>query len=230
MKALRRKNNIQYRMTIDSCQWCKKGVGNPGVNQTSENTLVRALYRFFLNNLQLIVLYFLYKSKLVWLIGKALVSPFPTLEHNRRNNVFSQYLYLVNFLSLFFQEHLVLAEQTVIMTSRENGLGYQRIKRSDDNRSESLTTMTDSENNTDTKNLLSGEKPAINMANRGRDIHLFGWSFNKVILLTHVNIFLYSACFWIQNGTLPVCCFSWRISFLNTTLDQSQLIFHPLAF
>lgn len=93
------------------------------------------------------------------------------------------------------------------MTSRENGLGYQRIKRSDNNRSENLTTMTDSEDNIDTKNLLSGEKPAISMANRGHNIHVFGWSLNRVILLTHVNIFLYSACFWIQNGTLPVCCF-----------------------
>lgn len=35
-------------------------------------------------------------------------------------------------------------------------------------------------------------------------VRLFGWNLNKVIIVTHVNIFLYSTCFWIQTGTLPV--------------------------
>lgn len=26
----------------------------------------------------------------------------------------------------------------------------------------------------------------------------------RVIIITHINIFLYATCFWIQNGTLPV--------------------------
>ena len=36
------------------------------------------------------------------------------------------------------------------------------------------------------------------------NVRLFGWTFHRVILVTHVNIFLYSTCFWIQTGTLPV--------------------------
>ena len=36
------------------------------------------------------------------------------------------------------------------------------------------------------------------------DVTIFGWKFNKVIAVTHINIFLYATCFWIQTGTLPV--------------------------
>lgn len=36
------------------------------------------------------------------------------------------------------------------------------------------------------------------------DIAIGKWKFNKVILSTHFNIFLYATCFWIQIGTLPV--------------------------
>ena len=36
------------------------------------------------------------------------------------------------------------------------------------------------------------------------DVSIFGWKFNRVILVTHINIFLYATCFWIQTGTLPV--------------------------
>ena len=35
-------------------------------------------------------------------------------------------------------------------------------------------------------------------------IKIFRWSFNKVVFVTHLNICLYSTCFWIQTGTLPV--------------------------
>ena len=35
-------------------------------------------------------------------------------------------------------------------------------------------------------------------------IKILRWSFNKVVFVTHINIFLYSTCFWIQTGTLPV--------------------------
>lgn len=35
------------------------------------------------------------------------------------------------------------------------------------------------------------------------DFRLFRWILNKVIFTTHINIFLYSTCFWIQTGTLP---------------------------
>ena len=36
------------------------------------------------------------------------------------------------------------------------------------------------------------------------EVTIFGWKFNKVIAVTHINIFLYATCFWIQTGTLPV--------------------------
>ena len=28
--------------------------------------------------------------------------------------------------------------------------------------------------------------------------------YKRVLIVTHVNIFLYAMCFWIQNGSLPV--------------------------
>ncbi|KAH3709494.1 solute carrier family 22 member 18-like isoform X2 [Dreissena polymorpha] len=36
------------------------------------------------------------------------------------------------------------------------------------------------------------------------NIHVFRWTLNKVILMTHVNLLLYSTCLWIQSGTLPL--------------------------
>ncbi|KAK3087813.1 hypothetical protein FSP39_010977 [Pinctada imbricata] len=36
-----------------------------------------------------------------------------------------------------------------------------------------------------------------------RTIHIAGRQFNLVILMTHLNIFMYATCFWIQTGTLP---------------------------
>ena len=36
------------------------------------------------------------------------------------------------------------------------------------------------------------------------EMNLFGFKFNTVIAVTHVNIFLYATCFWIQTGALPV--------------------------
>lgn len=38
--------------------------------------------------------------------------------------------------------------------------------------------------------------PKSNIMDRERD--------RRTILTTHLNIFLYSSCFWIQTGTLPV--------------------------
>lgn len=35
-------------------------------------------------------------------------------------------------------------------------------------------------------------------------INILGRRFNRAILLIHFNIILYSTCFWIQNGVLPV--------------------------
>lgn len=36
------------------------------------------------------------------------------------------------------------------------------------------------------------------------DIYLFGWRFRRAVFVTHLNILMYSTCFWIQTGTLPV--------------------------
>ena len=36
------------------------------------------------------------------------------------------------------------------------------------------------------------------------NVTVFGWTFNKVIAVIHLNIFLYATCFWIQTGTMPV--------------------------
>ena len=35
-------------------------------------------------------------------------------------------------------------------------------------------------------------------------VTIAGRTFNKVVMMTHFNIFLYAACFWIQAGVLPV--------------------------
>ncbi|KAH3709493.1 solute carrier family 22 member 18-like [Dreissena polymorpha] len=57
------------------------------------------------------------------------------------------------------------------------------------------------------KQLLDALKDLRVGENRVHDykhnINVFRWTLNKVILMTHVNIFLYSTCFWIQSGTLP---------------------------
>ncbi|XP_045181173.2 solute carrier family 22 member 18-like [Mercenaria mercenaria] len=116
------------------------------------------------------------------------------------------------------------------MSGREDGSAYQRITRSNENRSDN---MTDSKDLNDQQNLLNSEKPASNMENKRNEIHLFGWTFNKVILLTHVNIFLYSACFWIQTGTLPYLSKKLGVNavwygYLQTTFAIVQLAGGPL--
>lgn len=63
----------------------------------------------------------------------------------------------------------------------------------------------------DTERLLTenGNMGEKDQAQTGsiHDIKIAGRTFNKVILVTHLNIFLYSTCFWIQIGTLPVSIF-----------------------
>ena len=27
----------------------------------------------------------------------------------------------------------------------------------------------------------------------------------RIVLITHFNVFMYATCYWIQSGTLPVC-------------------------
>lgn len=48
------------------------------------------------------------------------------------------------------------------------------------------------------------ERDGQKSKNLNRSITIFGRSFNYILLLTHFNIFLYAACFFIQVGTLPV--------------------------
>ena len=38
----------------------------------------------------------------------------------------------------------------------------------------------------------------------GGEIRIGRKSFNKAVLVTHINIFLYSCCFWIQQAVFPV--------------------------
>lgn len=53
----------------------------------------------------------------------------------------------------------------------------------------------------DSKQEMSDNIPLSPQTN---DVTIGKWKFNKVILSTHFNIFLYATCFWIQIGTLPV--------------------------
>ena len=54
------------------------------------------------------------------------------------------------------------------------------------------------------KQYLSKEDNLQRKGISSMDVTVFGWTFNKVIAVTHFNIFLYATCFWIQTGTLPV--------------------------
>lgn len=65
------------------------------------------------------------------------------------------------------------------------------------------------------------------------DVFIFGWKFNTVILATHINIFLYSTCFWIQTGTLPYLTKKLGVDpvsfgYLQTTFAVVQLAGGPL--
>ncbi|KAL3889020.1 hypothetical protein ACJMK2_001379 [Sinanodonta woodiana] len=67
----------------------------------------------------------------------------------------------------------------------------------------------------------------------GHTIRLFGRDFNTVILVTHINIFLYASCFWIQTGTLPYLSKKLGVNptmfgYLQTTFAVVQLAGGPL--
>ncbi|KAK6960389.1 solute carrier family 22 member 18 [Biomphalaria glabrata] len=62
---------------------------------------------------------------------------------------------------------------------------------------------------------------------------LFGYSFNTVVLVTHFNIFLYSAAFWIQNAVFPYLSKELGadpvvFGYLQTTFALVQLAGGPL--
>lgn len=112
------------------------------------------------------------------------------------------------------------------MSKAKDGSAYQRVKK----RSEG---MSGSEDFTDKQNLLNGEKSASNMETKHKEITILGWSLNRVILITHLNIFLYSACFWIQTGTLPYLSKKLGVNavwfgYLQTTFAVVQLAGGPL--
>jgi hypothetical protein len=54
------------------------------------------------------------------------------------------------------------------------------------------------------------------------EIRIGKWKFNRVILSTHFNIFLYATCFWIQIGTLPV-----RLNSLFSLVIRDSSDFNP---
>ncbi|XP_069105931.1 LOW QUALITY PROTEIN: solute carrier family 22 member 18-like [Argopecten irradians] len=65
------------------------------------------------------------------------------------------------------------------------------------------------------------------------NIKLLGRSFNTVIVATHVNIFLYATCFWIQTGALPYLTKKLGVDmvvfgYLQTTFAVVQLAGGPL--
>lgn len=78
----------------------------------------------------------------------------------------------------------------------------RRVKSEDMNKSETTSESarwgTDSKQSGVDSTMQEGSHPLHS------NVRFLGWTFNKVILITHVNIFLYSTCFWIQTGTLPV--------------------------
>ncbi|XP_076083439.1 solute carrier family 22 member 18-like [Mytilus galloprovincialis] len=65
------------------------------------------------------------------------------------------------------------------------------------------------------------------------EVKVFGWRFNKAVFVTHINIFLYSTCFWIQTGTLPYLTKKLGVDpvmfgYLQTTFAVVQLAGGPL--
>ncbi|KAK3588585.1 hypothetical protein CHS0354_001911 [Potamilus streckersoni] len=79
----------------------------------------------------------------------------------------------------------------------------------------------------------SGQQSTDLTLRAGHKIQLFGRDFNKIILVTHINIFLYAACFWIQTGTLPYLSKKLGVNpvmfgYLQTTFAVVQLAGGPL--
>ena len=64
------------------------------------------------------------------------------------------------------------------------------------NRMTEKSRASDDDKSPEMKQEMPPEKPD--------EVKVFGWRFNKAVFVTHINIFLYSTCFWIQTGTLPV--------------------------
>lgn len=120
------------------------------------------------------------------------------------------------------------------MAGRRDGSTYQRSDKANKYRSDNQETMTASDKYIDMKNLINGEfSSSGSRDNRGQDVRLFGWTINKVILTTHLNIFLYSTCFWIQTGTLPYLSKKLGVNavwygYLQTTFAVVQLAGGPL--
>ncbi|CAL1535727.1 unnamed protein product [Lymnaea stagnalis] len=64
-------------------------------------------------------------------------------------------------------------------------------------------------------------------------VRIFGRSFNKVVLMTHFNIFLYSTAFWVQNAVFPYLSKELGadpvvFGYLQTTFALVQLAGGPL--
>ncbi|XP_022337784.1 solute carrier family 22 member 18-like [Crassostrea virginica] len=73
----------------------------------------------------------------------------------------------------------------------------------------------------------------IPLSPQTNDVTIGKWKFNKVILSTHFNIFLYATCFWIQIGTLPYLTKKLGVDpvffgYLQTTFAVVQLCGGPV--
>ncbi|OWF38856.1 solute carrier family 22 member 18-like [Mizuhopecten yessoensis] len=90
-----------------------------------------------------------------------------------------------------------------------------------------------SSNKTDTSKLSFADEEDKPMMSKSADIKIFGRSFNSTIVATHVNIFLYATCFWIQTGALPYLTKKLGVDmvvfgYLQTTFAIVQLAGGPL--
>ncbi|XP_005109387.1 solute carrier family 22 member 18 [Aplysia californica] len=100
--------------------------------------------------------------------------------------------------------------------------------------SESLPTQSDTKtyNDMSFSNNEDSKKESAEVS-QAATVRIAGYSFNKIVLVAHVNIFLYSTCFWIQNAVFPYL--SKRLGadpvifgYLQTTFAVVQLAGSPL--
>lgn len=112
---------------------------------------------------------------------------------------------------------------------------YQRKQPEGNTKSHQRHIMRDSDPDLDYEPLVNGDTTRENMdfKSSSQNIRVFKWKLNKVILITHLNIFLYSTCFWIQNGTLPYLSKKLGVNavwygYLQTTFAVVQLAGGPL--
>ena len=117
-----------------------------------------------------------------------------------------------NFSGVWIFSFLTIFQvQQLLRKMADSQTGYNLRQRT--NKASILSKDMDEEPASNDRELLMGDNQykhsskGDNLQGEGisnMDVTIFGWKCNKVILVTHINIFLYATCFWIQTGTLPV--------------------------